>query len=231
LCPQMGAVRVCSSRPERSALPDARRGGRTLLAMLRIGLTGGIASGKSMVADELAARGAVIIDADALARAVVEPGTPGLAAVVERFGAEVVVDGRLDRRALGRIIFTDARARADLEHIIHPAVRRRAAELEAQAGPDAVVVHVIPLLVETGQADDFDLCVVVDVDPETQLARLADRDGFDAAEAQSRIAAQATREARLGVADVVLDNRGTVDDLRKQAATLWLNLTRGDARK
>jgi dephospho-CoA kinase len=173
----------------------------------------------------------VIIDADVLARAVVEPGTPGLAAVVERFGPEVVVGGRLDRRALGRIVFTDEQARADLEHIIHPAVRRRAAELEERAGPDAVVVHVIPLLVETGQGDDFDLCVVVDVDPETQLARLAERDGFDPAEAKARIAAQATREARLAVADVVIDNRGTAADLRKQVATLWLNLTRGDARQ
>ena len=130
--------------------------------MLRVGLTGGIASGKSVVADELGARGAVIIDADVLAREVVEPGTPGLAAIVERFGDDVLLDGRLDRKALGDIVFADESARRDLEAIVHPAVRRRAAELEAIAPDDAVVVHVIPLLVETGQQDAFDVCLVVD---------------------------------------------------------------------
>src|SRR5215218_3743603 len=128
--------------------------------MLRVGLTGGIASGKSAVADELAAHGAVVVDADVLAREVVEPGTPGLAAVVERFGPSVLAeDGRLDRAGLGRLVFADGAARRDLERIIHPAVRARAAEIEQQAAADAVVVQVIPLLVETGQAKDFDLCV------------------------------------------------------------------------
>ena len=125
--------------------------------MLRVGLTGGIASGKSLVADELARLGAVVIDADVLAREVVEPGTPGLAAIVERFGDDVLDDGRLDRAALGKIVFADPEARRDLERIVHPAVRARAAELERAAADDAMVVHVIPLLVETGQQDDFDV--------------------------------------------------------------------------
>jgi dephospho-CoA kinase len=197
--------------------------------MVRIGLTGGIASGKSMAADELARLGAVVIDADVLAREVVEPGTPGLAAVVERFGDGVLSEGRLDRARLGQIVFADSQARQDLERIIHPAVRRRAAELESEAGSDAVVVHVIPLLVETGQSQSFDLCVVVDVDRETQLARLAQRDGFDADQANARIAAQATREARLAVADIVLDNRGSLADLKKQVAAVWSDLPAHDS--
>ena len=154
------------------------------------GLTGGIASGKSVVADELGARGAVIIDADVLAREVVEPGTPGLAAIVERFGDDVLLDGRLDRKALGDIVFADESARRDLEAIVHPAVRRRAAELEAIAPDDAVVVHVIPLLVETGQQDAFDVCLVVDVDRVTQRERLRSRDRLSEAEIEARLAAQ-----------------------------------------
>lgn len=194
--------------------------------MLRVGLTGGIASGKSTVADELAARGAVVVDADVLAREVVEPGTPGLAAVVERFGAGVLTeDGRLDRPALGRLVFADADARRDLERIVHPAVRARAAELERQAPADAVVVHVIPLLVETGQAEDFDVCVVVDVDPQTQLARLQRRNGLSRADAEARIGAQATRERRLEAADRVLGNDGPPAELRRQVQRLWDELS------
>lgn len=195
--------------------------------MLRIALTGGIASGKSTAAEELAARGAVLIDADVLAREVVEPGTPGLAAVVERFGAEVLAGDRLDRPALGRLIFGDPAARRDLEQIVHPRVRARAAEIEAAAPADAIVVHVIPLLVETGQADDFDLCVVVDLDPATQLRRLQERSGLSAEEAQARLDAQASREQRLAVADRVLDNNGSPDDLRRQVGQLWVQLTSG----
>ena len=195
--------------------------------MLRIALTGGIASGKSTAAEELAARGAVLIDADVLAREVVEPGTPGLAAVVERFGAEVLAEDRLDRPALGRLIFGDPAARRDLEQIVHPRVRARAAEIEAAAPADAIVVHVIPLLVETGQADDFDLCVVVDLDPATQLRRLQERSGLSAEEAQARLDAQASREQRLAVADRVLDNNGSPDDLRRQVGQLWVQLTSG----
>lgn len=193
--------------------------------MLRVGLTGGIASGKTAVSDALRARGAVVIDADVLAREVVEPGTPGLAAVVDRFGRQVLTgDGRLDREALGRIVFADEAARRDLEAIIHPAVRARARALEAAADPAAVVVHVIPLLVETGQHDDFDVLVVVDVDPERQLERLQERNGLDRAAATSRLAAQASREARLGAADVVVDNNATRQDLSRQVDRLWADL-------
>ena len=197
--------------------------------MLRIGLTGGIASGKSTVADELARRGAVIIDADELAREVVEPGMPALAAIVARFGDKILAGDRLDRAALGAIVFAESDARRDLEAIVHPAVRRRAAELEAAAGPVAVVVHVIPLLVETGQAKDFDLCVVVDVDPHTQLSRLLARTSLNRAEAEARIAAQASREERLAVADVILDNSGTTAHLRSQVDKLWSDLASVDA--
>jgi dephospho-CoA kinase len=192
--------------------------------MLRVGLTGGIASGKSTVANELARRGAVIIDADELAREVVEPGTPGLAAVVRRFGEGVLRDERLDRAALARIVFADPQARRDLERIIHPEVRRRAAEREGALPHTAVVVHVIPLLVETGKESDFDLCVVVDVDRQTQLARLMARGPMSREEAESRIAAQATREQRLAAADIVIPNVGTLTDLTKQIDGLWSDL-------
>ncbi|GAB2570812.1 dephospho-CoA kinase [Microlunatus antarcticus] len=194
----------------------------------RIGLTGGIASGKSTVATLLEERGALVVDADVLAREVVEPGTPGLAAVVDRFGPTVLTpDGRLDRAALGRLVFSgDAAgsARRDLEAVVHPAVRARAAELEAGAQPGQAVVHVIPLLVETGQADAFDLVVVVDVPEDVQRARLLARGGLAEAEADARIAAQATRAARLAAADVVLDNAGDRDDLVRHVEELWARI-------
>ena len=199
--------------------------------MVRVGLTGGIASGKSVVAAELAARGAIIIDADVLAREVVEPGTPALAAVIERFGAQVLSDGRLDRARLAQMVFADPLARRDLERIVHPAVRARAAELERAAGAAAVVVHVIPLLVETGQQADFDLVVTVDVDHETQVERLMARNGYTRAEAESRIAAQASREDRRIAADVVLRNTGSVTQLRAQIDALWAELSSAVARK
>ena len=192
--------------------------------MLRVALTGGIATGKSAVAARLAELGAVIIDADLLAREAVAPGTPGLAAVVARFGPQVLANDQLNRAALAEIIFADPAARADLEAIVHPAVRRRAAELEAEALPDAVVVHVIPLLVETGQSDTFDLCVVVDVDEQTQVDRLERRNGLTDADARARLQAQASREARLAAADVVIDNSGTVSQLREQVDALWARL-------
>ena len=199
--------------------------------MVRVGLTGGIASGKSMVAEELAARGAVIIDADLLAREVVEPGTPALAAIIDRFGPEVVRDGQLDRARLAQIVFADPLARNDLERIVHPAVRARAAELERAAGDAAVVVHVIALLVETGQHQGFDLVVTVDADHETQIQRLMLRDGFSRAEAESRIAAQASREDRKRAADVVLDNTGSLAQLREQIDALWAELSSAVARQ
>lgn len=189
---------------------------------LVIGLTGGIASGKSTVAELLAERGAVVIDADRLARDVVEPGTPGLAAVVERFGAGVLAsDGGLDRAALGRLVFADPAARRDLEAIIHPAVRARAAELTAAAPDGSVVVQMIPLLVETGQQDAFDFVVVVDVDPDAQLARVRDRDGLGDDDARARVQAQAGRNARLAAADVVIHNDGTRDDLAGEMDAFW----------
>jgi dephospho-CoA kinase len=202
--------------------------------MVRVGLTGGIASGKSLVAAELAERGAIIIDADVLAREVVKPGTPALAAIVERFGSEVLNDGQLNRSRLAEIVFADPLARRDLERIVHPAVRARAVELERAADAAdaaAVVVHVIPLLVETGQQQNFDFVVTVDVDQETQVQRLIARNRFSRAEAESRIAAQATREERRAAADVVLDNTGSVALLREQIAALWTVLTSAGARQ
>lgn len=195
--------------------------GHSMIKTVLVGLTGGIASGKSTVADLLGERGAVIIDADVLAREVVAPGTPGLAAIVDRFGEAVITGGELDRAALGKIIFSDAAARADLESIIHPAVRARAAALTDAASPGSVVVQVIPLLVETGQADNFDTVVVVDVDPDTQIARLAARNGFDEEQSRARIAAQAERSERLAAADIVIDNTGDLADLTRQVAHLW----------
>lgn len=199
--------------------------------MVRVGLTGGIASGKSLVADELAVRGAIIIDADVLAREVVEPGTPARAAIIDRFGAQVLKGGELDRARLAQIVFADPLARRDLERIVHPAVRARAAELERAAGEAAVVVHVIPLLVETGQHEDFDVVVTVDADHETQIQRLIVRNGFTRAEAESRIAAQASREDRKRAADVVLDNTGSVTQLRAQIDALWADLSSAVARQ
>ncbi len=195
----------------------------------RIGLTGGIASGKSTVADRLAERGAVIIDSDLLAREAVAPGSAGLRAVIARFGEQMLAaDGSLNRAALGSIIFDDPQARRDLEAIIHPAVRARAAELSAAAAPGSVVVQVIPLLVETGQSDAFDQVWVVDVDPAVQRARLQERDGLSPAEAQARMQAQASRAQRLAVADVVLANDGSADQLRQQVDQEWEKL-RGSA--
>lgn len=193
--------------------------------MLRVGLTGGIGSGKSAVAALLAGHGAVIIDADLLSRQAVEPGTPGLAQVVGEFGPEVLnPDGSLNRAALGEIIFADPDARGRLNAIVHPRVRELAVAAEQVAGPDAIVVHVIPLLVETGQAGDFDLVVVVDVDPDVQRRRVTVRDGLTQAQAQARIDAQASRERRLAAADLVIDNSGTPQALVRRVSGLWERL-------
>lgn len=189
--------------------------------MLRIGLTGGIGSGKSTVATLLAARGAVVVDADRIAREVVEPGTPGLAAVVAAFGADVLADdGALDRPALAAVVFADAEARARLDGIVHPLVRQRATELMAGLPEDAVLVQDIPLLVETGQAGAFDLVLVVEADLETRVARLVGR-GMTEQDARARIATQATDEQRRAVADVVLDNSGTPENLAAQVEKFW----------
>ena len=189
--------------------------------MLRIGLTGGIGSGKSTVAALLADRGARVVDADRIAREVVEPGTPGLAAVVEAFGPAVLtVDGALDRPALAAVVFADPAARATLDGIVHPLVRARAAELVAAAPPDAVVVQDVPLLVETGQAASYDLVLVVEADQEIRVRRLVQR-GLAEDDARARIAAQATDEQRRAVADVVLDNSGTPEELEAQVERFW----------
>ena len=182
---------------------------------MRVGLTGGVASGKSTVAALLRELGAVVVDSDVLAREVVEPGTPGLAAVVEAFGPGVLTaDGRLDRPALGAVVFGDEPARRRLEGILPPLIRARAAELEAAAPAGTVVVHDIPLLVETGQADRFDAVVVVDVPVETQVARMVRDRGMSREDALARVKAQASREERLAVATQVVENTGTREDLR-----------------
>ena len=192
------------------------------MSRVRVGLTGGVASGKSTVSAMLRDLGAVVVDADLLAREVVAPGTEGLAEIVAAFGDKVLTpDGELDRPAMGAIVFGDEEARRRLEAIIHPRVRQRSAELEAAAGPDAVVVHDIPLLAETGQAGTFDAVVVVDVPVETQVERMVRLRGMTEAEAKARISAQATREQRLAVATHVIDNTGTVEDLRDRVAEVF----------
>ncbi|MFN8189630.1 MAG: dephospho-CoA kinase [Nocardioidaceae bacterium] len=182
---------------------------------LRVALTGGVASGKSTVAAMLVELGAVVIDADLLAREAVAPGTDGLAEVVAAFGSHVLTDdGELDRPALGAIVFADEDRRRTLEAIIHPRVRARAAELEAAAAPGALVVHDIPLLVETGRAGEFDAVLVVDVPVATQIERMVGLRGMTEAEATARIAAQASREQRAAVATYLIDNTGSLDALR-----------------
>jgi dephospho-CoA kinase len=177
------------------------------------------------VSSRLAARGAVLIDSDVLAREVVAKGTDGLAEVVAEFGDDVLTAaGELDRPALGRIVFGDEPARRRLEAIVHPRVRARAAEIEAQAADDAIVVHDIPLLVETGQADHFDLLLVVDVPVEVQVERLTSQRGMTDEEAKRRIASQASREQRLEAADLVVDNSGTLEDLDRRIDEVWTTL-------
>lgn len=190
-----------------------------------MGLTGGVASGKSTVSAMLAELGAVVIDADLLAREVVAKGTPGLAAVVEEFGPGVLTaDGELDRPAVGAIVFADETRRRRLEAIIHPRVRARGAELEAGASPGALVVHDIPLLAETGQGAAFDAVLVVDVPEEVQLDRMVRLRGMSEEEARARIAAQASREERTAIATHVIDNHGTHEDLRQRVAEVFEEL-------
>jgi dephospho-CoA kinase len=187
-----------------------------------VGLTGGIGSGKSAVAARLAELGALVIDSDRLAREVVAPGTEGLAEVVATFGPEVRgPDGALDRPALARLVFADPAARERLEKIIHPRVRARAAELVAAAPAGSVVVNDVPLLVESGIAGTFDLVIVVLASEATRVRRLVRDRGMAEDEARSRIAAQATDEQRRAVADIVLDNEGTLADLRAAVDRVW----------
>lgn len=197
------------------------------LFVLAVGLTGGIGSGKSTVARMLQAHGAVLIDADRIAREAVEPGTPGLARVVAEFGPGVLApDGSLDRPALGAIVFADDERRATLNAIVHPLVKDRTAQLVGTLPDDAVVVHDVPLLVENGLAAQYDVVLVVDVPTETQVRRLVTDRGMAEEDARARIAAQATREERLAAADSVIDNSGDVASLDMQVDAVWNGLSR-----
>jgi len=194
---------------------------------VRVGLTGGVASGKSTVSAMLAELGAVVIDADLLAREVVAAGSDGLAEIVAEFGPQVLTeDGELDRPAMGSLVFADPERRQAPEAIIHPRVRRRGRELEAATAPGTVVVHDIPLLAETGQAESFDAVVVVDVPTEVQVERMVTLRGLTREEAESRVAAQATREQRRAIATHVVDNTGTIEELRARVAEVFEGLGR-----
>ncbi len=198
---------------------------RETAGVINVGLTGGIGSGKSEVAYLLAAAGAYVIDADVLACQAVARGTPGLAQVVETFGPDVLrPDGSLDRARLGGIVFRDPDRLSALNAIVHPYVAARTAELVAAAPPDAVVVHDVPLLVENDLRTRYDVVVVVDVTPETQLRRLVESRGMSEEEAVARIRAQAAREERRAVADVIIDNEGDRASLAQQVRELWRTL-------
>jgi dephospho-CoA kinase len=189
--------------------------------MLRVGLTGGIGSGKSTVAGRLAEHGAVVIDADRIAREVVEPGTEGLAELRAAFGDEIVSDGALDRARLARKVFTDEQARATLNGIVHPRIGARTAELMAAAAADAIVVHDVPLLVENGLGPAYHLVLVVDAPEEERVHRVVRDRGMPEEDARARIRAQATEEARRAAADVWLDNGGARDEVLAVLDALW----------
>jgi dephospho-CoA kinase len=194
--------------------------------MLLVGLTGGIGTGKSTVARMLEKRGAVVFDADVLARQAVAPGTPGFDQVVERFGPNVLAPGGgLDREALGSIVFSDPAARRDLEGIVHPEVRRMFAEgCEEYRDSDRVVVFSAPLLVETGMHTAFDLLIVVSAPVATQIERLMRGRGMAERDVQARIAAQLPLEAKAEVADILVDNEGTLEDLEGRVDRVWRDL-------
>ncbi len=198
--------------------------------MLRVGLTGGIGAGKSEVSRRLAAYGAIVIDADLIAREVVAPGTDGLAEVVDAFGPGVLgPDGVLDRAVLGDIVFADQHKLARLNAIVHPRVGARMRDLEESAGPDSIVVHDVPLIAENGLSDAYDLVIVVDVPPRLQLDRLVRLRRMRREQAQARMSAQAAREQRLSIADIVVDNSGSLAELDRQVGDLWTELRRREA--
>ncbi|MFD3732329.1 dephospho-CoA kinase [Streptomyces sp. NPDC058632] len=195
--------------------------------MLTVGLTGGIGAGKSEVSRLLVECGAVLIDADRIAREAVAPGTPGLTAVVTAFGEEILTeDGALDRPRLGAIVFADAEKLALLNSIVHPLVGARSRELEEAAAEDAVVVHDVPLLTENGLASLYDLVIVVDASTGTRLDRLVGRRGMSEEDARARMAAQATREQRREIADIVIDNDVPLDELERRVRDVWADLVR-----
>jgi dephospho-CoA kinase len=197
------------------------------VSSLRVGLTGGIGAGKSEVSRRLESYGAVVIDADLLARQVVAPGTPGLAEVVEAFGEDVLgPDGSLDRERLGEIVFADASLRGKLNAIVHPLVGARMRELEEAADQAAIVVHDIPLLAENHLQDGFDEVVVVDVPPRVQVERLAKERGMTPGQAEARMHAQASRQERLAIATIVVDNSGSLAELDREIGDLWTELRR-----
>ncbi len=201
--------------------------GPKLRGMLKVGLTGGIGAGKSEVSRLLVGHGAVLIDADRIAREVVAPGTPGLAAVAEAFGPQVLAaDGSLDRPKLGSIVFADPERLAVLNSIVHPLVGARSRELENSAADDAVVVHDVPLLAENALVPLYDVVIVVDAAPETQLDRLTRLRGMTEEDARARMAAQATREKRLEIADIVIDNDVPLDALQRRVGEVWADLVR-----
>lgn len=190
--------------------------------MVRVGLTGGIAMGKSAVSDLLRSRGAVVIDADAIAREVVEPGTLGFDQVVAEFGEEILDrTGAIDRPRLGAIVFADDAARKRLEAIVHPLVFLRIVELEEQAPEDALVVHDVPLLAESGRADTFDAVIVVDAPVELQIERMMRDRGWTESDARARIAAQTTRDERRAIATHLIDNAGTREDLARRVGEVF----------
>ena len=192
----------------------------------RIGLTGGIASGKSLVHSYFADLGAKLIDYDELARLVVEPGTPALADIVTEFGPQVLTpSGQLDRAHLGSIVFADPAALAKLNSITHPAVRALAKQLDRAAPVGSIVIHEIPLLIETADPASFDAIIVVDVPEVTQVARMQTRDGLTRSEAEARLASQADRARRLQSAHYVIDNSGSPEDTRRQVLAIWNQLT------
>ncbi|MCX6418837.1 MAG: dephospho-CoA kinase [Actinobacteria bacterium] len=199
--------------------------------MLVVGLTGGVGAGKSTVSGLLADHGAVIVDGDAIAHAVVEPGTSGFQQILDAFGDEVLYyDGMLDRKALAALVFRDDVARKQLEGIIHPLVRQQSDLMTALADDDAIVVHDVPLLAETGRLDPYDVIVVVDAPADVRISRLLQSRGWDVSTAQARINAQASREDRLAIADDVIVNTGDLGDLKDEVDQLWQRLvTRRDS--